>query len=157
MKKKKLIKKIQCPKCGFIIKIKGHSGERKNVICPFCNTKGFFQFSEEKINKEKYNYKTIIIDQIPYLTLLLSIIISHIFFIDKQIIISLIFLPIIPIFIILRLDIKIIFAYSIITILLSAISFVFLNNDKFANQMTTYSYWLLVVGTGCIILQKLRK
>ena len=43
-KRKEITKTIKCPSCGETTKIYGVPGERVTVICPKCNTKGFFQF-----------------------------------------------------------------------------------------------------------------
>jgi fluoroquinolone transport system ATP-binding protein len=41
---------IACPHCKNTITIQGHSGEKINVICPSCGTKGIFRFPEETIH-----------------------------------------------------------------------------------------------------------
>lgn len=41
-------KTIMCPKCKSHMKIEGNPGEKINVTCYNCNTKGFFTFPEEK-------------------------------------------------------------------------------------------------------------
>jgi ABC-type multidrug transport system ATPase subunit len=46
---------IRCPKCKKTIKIQGDSGEKKDITCLFCNTKGSFIFQE---NREKHNIKS---------------------------------------------------------------------------------------------------
>lgn len=43
-KRKELTKTIKCPSCGETSQIQGSMGARITVICPKCNTKGFFQF-----------------------------------------------------------------------------------------------------------------
>ena len=43
-KRKEITKTIKCPSCGETTQIQGNIGARVTVICPKCNTKGFFQF-----------------------------------------------------------------------------------------------------------------
>ena len=43
-KQKEITKTIKCPSCGETFQIRGSMGARVTVICPKCNTKGFFQF-----------------------------------------------------------------------------------------------------------------
>ncbi|UCB59524.1 MAG: ABC transporter ATP-binding protein [Thermoplasmatales archaeon] len=46
-------KTIMCPKCKSHMKIEGNPGEKINVTCSNCNTKGFFTFPEEKHASKK--------------------------------------------------------------------------------------------------------
>jgi ABC-2 type transport system ATP-binding protein len=45
---KMVLKTIMCPKCKNHMKIEVNPGEKINITCSNCNTKGFFTFREEK-------------------------------------------------------------------------------------------------------------
>lgn len=47
-KNSKVEKKIACPHCKNVIIVEGRKGETIEVVCPTCNTKGIFSFSEER-------------------------------------------------------------------------------------------------------------
>ena len=44
-----LTKFIKCPKCGNIVEISGHAGEKKVLTCSKCNSKGYYKFPGSKI------------------------------------------------------------------------------------------------------------
>jgi fluoroquinolone transport system ATP-binding protein len=44
-----IMKTIACPQCKNTITIQGNPGEKIDVVCPGCQTKGFFQFPDEAL------------------------------------------------------------------------------------------------------------
>ena len=153
MKEKEITKMISCPKCGGIVKCQGVPGEKVIVICPKCITKGYFQFPEVK--KEKIKYLSIA--QLPYILVLISILISNFIFQTEDLPTLLSFLILIPIFVFFRYDGRIPIGYALLMLALSALTLAFNKNESIANQFAIYAYWLLVVGTTCLLIEYLRE
>ncbi|MDH7517532.1 MAG: ATP-binding cassette domain-containing protein [Candidatus Thermoplasmatota archaeon] len=43
-----ITKTIACPNCKTVVTVQANPGERIELVCPRCNTKGFFRFPEEQ-------------------------------------------------------------------------------------------------------------
>ncbi len=65
-----ITKTVRCPNCKHTIKIQGNPGEKINIVCPNCSTKGVYIFPEnEKASqeiKENINKKVEIQKDIQY-------------------------------------------------------------------------------------------
>ena len=147
-----LTRSLACPKCGTIVKCEGDSGEKVNIICPKCNTPGFFQFPDVK--QKKINGK--LRQQLHFqfsLAGLLILILSY-FFLEKHgLFICLASLSFIPIIVFFHIDAKLPIIFSFIILIISAISLAIYDNVNFSNRIAFIAYWLLVVGTTCLLIE----
>lgn len=157
MIKKKITKKIACPKCGKIVDCKGLPGEKKIIICSECHTKGFFSFPEVKTEKIEEKVKRLAILQIPYIIVVILILVAHFIFYNNDMAIFLSFMLIIPFFVFLEFDSRILIGYAVLMLALSIIILGFIDNEIYVNQLSTYAYWLLVAGFICITIDYFRK
>ena len=123
---------IECPnpKCEMILTCEGTSKEKIKMICPICNTNIFFQFPD--IKKEKN--KNLLISQIPYLLVILSLFVSYFIFQTENLATFLSFFILIPLFIFFRFDGRIPIGYALLMLALSVGALVFNKNESFANQ-----------------------
>jgi hypothetical protein len=149
-------KQISCPVCKQIITVKGRPLEKIVIICPLCNTKGIYQFEDDAINNTN-DFKSII--KILFLFFLTSIlmILSIFIFQTSDLFLLIISFILIPIIIMFRFDLRILFIYALSLIVLSAIGLAFYKDNMIANQLTTNSYWLIVVGVLCYFMDSLQK
>ena len=90
MDEKKKNQIIKCPKCGEIVNIQGFPSEKKEVVCPKCDFRGFFEFpTNGKKIKENENNKllekmiTFSINH-PGKTLLIFLVITFLFLIPTS-------------------------------------------------------------------------
>jgi hypothetical protein len=157
MFKKTITKKIACPKCGKIVECNGFSGEKKIIICPECKTKGFYRFLKVKREITKDEIKALLIFQLPYILVIIAILISLFIFPDGNIATLLSFIVIIPFFVFFKFDSRIPIGYALIMLVLAAITLELIKNESFANQLAIYAYWLILVGTICLIIRYIRE
>jgi hypothetical protein len=99
---------------------------------------------------KKFGKKTI-----PFLLIAASIILSYFLLQQKnEIITLLIFVILIPIFVTVRFDGRIPLGYAILLLFIVVV----LRFMKYsANPLVTISYWLLIVGTSCLVVESLRE
>ncbi len=112
----------------------------------------------------KYKYKPKYIElpdylknNLPYLLVLISIILSHFIFKGEDLKTFLSFLLLIPIYVYLKWDGRIPVGYALLMLITAAIVLAFMKNEALANQLAIYAYWLLVVGVICLTIEYLRE
>jgi hypothetical protein len=157
MNKKEITKTIACPECGKIVKCQGVPGEKIIVICPECNIKGYYQFPEVKKEKIEERIKHRLSSQLPHIIVIISISFSYFIFQTENLAIFLSFFILIPIFVFFQFDGRIPIGYSMLMLALSALALTFYKDESFANLFAIYAYWLLVVGTTCLLIEYLRE
>ena len=157
MDEKKVNKTIACPECGKIVESSGFQGETKIIRCPKCQTRGFFKFTENEQQKNIEKTNGIVISQLSYILVVVVILVSHFVFQTEDFAIFLSFLILIPIFVFFQFDGRIPIGYALLMLALSALTLVFNKNESIANQFAIYAYWLLVVGTTCLLIEYLRE
>jgi hypothetical protein len=67
-----------------------------------------------------------------------------------------IFMIIVPIFAVFRYDGRIPIGYAIV-LLISVAILTFLKEQNTADKLAIFSYWLLIVGTSCLLIELFRK
>lgn len=157
MNEKKITKTIVCPKCGKIIRGRGYPGAIAFARCPRCHTKVFFKFTEGEQENLTEKTKQLLISQLPYISVVVVIMVSHFTFYNDDMLMLSLFLVLIPIFVFFRFDARIPIGYALLMLGLTAIALGFINNENFANQLAIYAYWLLVVGVACLLIEYLRE
>ncbi|MCK5030514.1 MAG: hypothetical protein KAR64_03520 [Thermoplasmatales archaeon] len=157
MKEKKITINIRCSKCGKIVKSSGYPSETKIIRCPKCQTRGFFKFTENEQQKNIEKTNGIVISQLSYILVVVVILVSHFVFQTEDFATFLSFLILIPIFVFFRFDVRIPIGYALLMLALSALTLAFYKSESFANQLAIYAYWLLVVGTTCLLIEYLRE
>jgi hypothetical protein len=91
---------------------------------------------------------------IPFILITASIIVSYFLLQKNEVITLLIFVILIPIFATLRFDGRIPLGYAILLLLIVGV----LTFMKYsANPLVIISYWLLIVGTSCLVVELLRE
>ncbi|MEM5829574.1 MAG: hypothetical protein QW040_02650 [Candidatus Aenigmatarchaeota archaeon] len=95
--------------------------------------------------------------QLPYILVVFSIFLSHFIFKSQDMPTFLSFIALIPIFTFFKFDGRIPVAYALLILFLAAIVLAFYKNEVLANQLAIYTYWLLVVGVACLIIEYLRE
>lgn len=100
--------------------------------------------------------KQIFKDKIPFILIAASILISYFLVRRNEAITSFIFVIIIPIFAIFRYDGRISIGCAILLLIFIAIS-EFIKEQGLTDQLTIFAYWLLVVGTSCVLIELFRK
>lgn len=157
MNEKKITINIRCSKCGKIVKSSGYPGETKIIRCPKCQTRGFFKFKEDEQQKNIGKTKELLLSQLSYILVVIVILVSHFVFQTEDFATFLSFLILIPIFVFFQFDGRIPIGYALLMLALSALTLAFNKNESIANQFAIYAYWLLVVGTTCLLIEYLRE
>jgi phage FluMu protein Com len=157
MNEKKITINIRCSKCGKIVKSSGYPSETKIIRCPKCQTRGFFKFTENEQQKNIEKTNGIVISQLSYILVVIVILASHFVFQTEDFATFLSFLILIPIFVFFQFDGRIPIGYALLMLALSALTLAFNKNESIANQFAIYAYWLLVVGTTCLLIEYLRE
>jgi hypothetical protein len=150
--KNKIQKPIACPRCGTIIPCQGFPNENIILICPKCHTRGFYTFSKEK-RGSIIETLDVLYNSIGYFITSALLLINHFIFYENQLILTITFICLTALFIIFNLDGKIPIQFAILMIILSAFSLTFYQIQSFANQLAIYSYYLLVVGITCLVIE----
>ena len=101
--------------------------------------------------------KSIYKSQIPYVSVFISILLSHFIFKSQDLQTFLSFMVLIPIFAFFKFDGRIPVGYALLMLFLSAIVLAFYKNEVLANQLSIYAYWLLVVGVVCLTIEYIRE
>jgi hypothetical protein len=158
MNNKKIIKTIICPniKCRKIVKLQGVPREKIMVTCPKCNTKGYYLFPIKR-DITDLTIKSLLLSQVPYILIIMSIFISYFIFHGENLATLLSFLILIPIFVFFKFDGRIPIGYALLMFALSVVALVFYKNEGYANLLAIYTYWLLVVGIICLSVEYLIK
>lgn len=100
--------------------------------------------------------KQIFKDKIPFILIGASILISYFLVRKNDVITFFIFVILIPIFAIFRYDGRIPIGCAILLLIFTAIS-EFIKGQGLADQLTIFAYWLLIVGTSCLLIELFRK
>ena len=153
MFKKKITKKIACPKCGKIVEVQGYPEEKIKIKCNSCGKSGVFIFPNDIA--EQIDILNLI--EPEYLLLLVPIFVSNFLLNNQDITTFLSFIIMIPIFYYFKLNAKIPIFYALSLFAISMVIIGFNLGEKIANQFIIYAYWLLIVGVTCLIIQKSRK
>jgi integral membrane sensor domain MASE1 len=135
-------KKISCPSCGRIVNIIGYPGEKKIVICPNCNTKGYFQFQDEE---PKQKVLRLVFFSLPNILILSFILICLLLIQDFNELAFLFLLILIPIFVFFKFDDRMTVLYAIFLIFLSNGVFIYIT-EEFGEKLAILSYYLIIVG-----------
>ncbi len=100
--------------------------------------------------------KQIFKDKIPFVLVAASILISYFLVSTNEVITFIVFVLLIPIFAILRYDGRIPIGYAVLLLIFIA-GAEFTKQQVVADQVTIFAYWLLVVGTICLLIEYFRK
>ena len=157
MIKRIVTKIIACPNCDTTVKCTGRPGEKKILICPGCNEKGYYTIPDVKYEFSYKNILNIVKIISPYILLIISIIMSHFIYNNDNIGISLCYLLLVPIYFFFHLDGRIPLIFAILMLIISMLALAFYKNESYANQISIYAYWLLVVGSICLLIEYIKK
>jgi hypothetical protein len=100
--------------------------------------------------------REIIKSKIPFVLVAISIIISYFLVQKNDLITAIIFLALIPIFAVFRFDGRIPFGYAVSLLIIMAI-LTFIKEESLVDRLAIYIYWLLVVGTSCLLIELFKK
>lgn len=124
------------------------------------------EFLESLRNREYIKYykplyisreiKILLKSHMPYILVTTLIILSHLMLRSNLLLVSIVYIALIPIFITLKFDGKIPIYYAILLFMITAILLLY-RNSELANQMIIYAFWLLVVGILCSMIEYFRK
>jgi hypothetical protein len=138
----KVEKIVECPKCGGRVKTSGIPGEKVRVICPVCKIEGWFLVPGEK----PLLFGSFMRQHLPYLIVAVFILLFFVFIFPFWF-----FFILIPVFVFLCLDGRIPLGFALLMLTLC-----FYEDEAFANQLAIVAYWLLVVGTVCLLVEYFR-
>ena len=94
--------------------------------------------------------------RIPFILIAASIFISYFFFQKSEIITFMIFIILVPIFVVFKFDGRISLGYTVLLLIFVGI-LVFMKEQDIVDQLAIYSYWLLVVGISCLLIALFRE
>jgi hypothetical protein len=154
MIEKKIVKLISCPNCGNIVKTSGLPKKRYIIVCPDCNSKGYYQFPEIKKKTVNEKIKLFFSIYFPYIIITVLIVLFLIFEVEDSIS-YLIFFTLIPVFIYYDYDGRIFIYFSILMFFIASLTIIFYKNESYANYLAVYVFWMLLVGTLCLLIDYL--
>jgi hypothetical protein len=93
---------------------------------------------------------------IPFILITTLLFIVYFFAWNSEFITFAVFMILIPIFAIFKYDGRIPIAYAIALLIFTAL-LTFIKKQNVADQLAIFSYWLLVVGTSCLLIELFRK
>jgi hypothetical protein len=93
---------------------------------------------------------------IPFILITTLLFIVYFFARNSEFITFAVFMILIPIFAIFKYDGRIPIGYAIALLIFIAL-LVFIKEQNVADQLAIFSYWLLVVGTSCLLIELFRK
>lgn len=94
--------------------------------------------------------------KIPFVLVAISIIISYFLVQKNDLVTAIIFLALIPIFAVFRFDGRIPLGYAVSLLIIMAI-LTFSKVGSLADIFAIYVYWLLLVGTLCLLIEMFKK
>jgi hypothetical protein len=100
--------------------------------------------------------REIIKHKIPFVLVAISIIISYFLVQKNDLVTAIIFLALIPIFAVFRFDGRIPLGYAVSLLIIMAIM-TFSKEGSLADIFAIYVYWLLLVGTSCLLIELFKK
>jgi integral membrane sensor domain MASE1 len=98
----------------------------------------------------------VIIHAIPCILISASLLIVYFLLQKNEVITFMIFMILIPVFAVFKYDGRIPFVYAVVLLIFVAI-LTYINKQNIADQIAIFSYWLLVVGTFCLLIEFFRK
>lgn len=93
---------------------------------------------------------------IALILILASIIIASIFVHKSEIITFVVFVVLVPIFVVFKFDGKIPLGYAVLLIIAAGI-LTFIKQEDFVDELIIFSYWLLVVGISSLLIDWFRE
>jgi hypothetical protein len=93
---------------------------------------------------------------IPFILITTLLFIVYFFAQNSEFITFAVFMILIPIFAIFKYDGRIPIGYAIALLIFTAL-LIFIKKQNVADQLAIFSYWLLVVGTSCLLIELFRK
>lgn len=94
--------------------------------------------------------------KIPFVLVAISIIISYFLVQKNDLVTAIIFLVLIPIFAVFRFDGRVPLGYAVSLLIIMAI-LTFSKVGSLADIFAIYVYWLLLVGTLCLLIEMFKK
>lgn len=93
---------------------------------------------------------------LPDFLIAMVIFLSYFVFKNNELAIFISFIILIPVFVYFKFDSRISIVYAILMLILAAISLGLRNDEKLANQLAIYAYYLLFVGVMQMIIEEVR-